>query len=153
MIIPVGAAFSEELRDAVHAWLAYNLPQWVDFDIRPTGKYLGLYVGPVSANKLWTNAANKWATRAHVIGSSAIPLQLSATLYNGRSATCLGYIAQMVLPPDRLLRQERYILSKVLHLPPNSFKVKGNGRNGPERNEKQKATTASRGTRHLDFLF
>ena len=75
---------------------------WADFDISNAGTYLGACIGPAGAIKLWTNAANKWASRAYTIGSSALPLQVSVTLCNARAIIALGYIAQIVLPPEKL---------------------------------------------------
>ena len=121
VIIPVSSIFSNELHDAIRTWLASNLPRWADFTVSAAGKYLGAYLGPAASQKLWTNAANKWASRAHTIGSAALPLQLSVMLYNTRAITTIGYIAQLALLPDKLLRQEGFILAKILH-PPNFFK-------------------------------
>ena len=43
-------------------------------------------------------------------------------LYNTQTITTIGYVAQLSLLQDKLLRQEGFILAKILHLPPNSFK-------------------------------
>ena len=122
-IVPLSGPFSPALRDDIASWLALNLPQWDGFAVSATGKYLGAIMGPAASGSMWTNAANKWASRAHAIGSASLLLQLSESLYRARSLTTLGYIAQFALPPDKLLRQEGYILAKILHLPPNSFKL------------------------------
>ena len=61
VIIPVGSVFTLALRNEVTSWLASNLPQWSDFSVSGTGKYLGAFIGPDAAGKTWTNAANKWA--------------------------------------------------------------------------------------------
>ena len=123
VIVPISASFSEELCETIRSWLAMNLPLWSDFAISEAGKYLGAFLGPAASQKLWTNAANKWASRSYSIGNGAMPLQLSVMLYNSRAVTTLGYISPFALLPDKLIRQERYILSKLLHLPPNSFKT------------------------------
>jgi hypothetical protein len=123
VIIPVCGFFTNDLSNAVRAWLISHLPDWGEFKVSAAGKYLGASVGPAAGRTLWTNAANKWASRAHLIGSSALPLQVSVMLYNSRAITTIGYIAQLALLPDKLIRQEGYVLAKLLHLPPNTFKA------------------------------
>ena len=113
VIVPLSGNFSDALRDLVAKWLLEHLPAWADFQVVEAGKYLGAYVGPAAGKKLWTNPSNKWATRAHAIGSASMPLSLSASLYNTRALPTLGYIAQFSLLPEHVLRQERFILAKI----------------------------------------
>ena len=38
---------TSELKSAVQAWLAQNIPEWTDFKVVAAGKYLGVFLGKI----------------------------------------------------------------------------------------------------------
>ena len=57
----------EKGKDYIHKLLVANLPQWRDFMLSLSAKYLGFYMGPKSSEKVWKAPSDKWAKRAREI--------------------------------------------------------------------------------------
>ena len=112
---------SIELKQVICSWLAEHTPGWESFDITNGGKYLGIWVGPITAKLQWEKAQEKYKFRCCEIAGVGASASISAKLYNMHAVPVLGYIAQFHEPPAILLDQERHCLHKVLHLPPNSL--------------------------------
>ena len=112
---------SEQVVSEMKSWIIENVPSWSDVQIVDCARYLGAHLGPRSANDMWTGALAKWARRSATIASSGAPIKVCIETYHARSLTTLSYISQIAVLPMRACGQERSILGRLLHLPPNAF--------------------------------
>ena len=51
VVVPTSAVADEKLRACIATWLATHIPAWKAFNVTPSGKYVGFYLGPRSAVK------------------------------------------------------------------------------------------------------
>ena len=107
-------------REDVHRWLLEwllrHIPQWSSFQISNATEYLGVWLGPVSAQLRWKAAIDKWFLRGISIAAACAPPLTSVCLYEQRCLSGLGYLAQFFWLPDIKL-QERRLLSKIMKYP------------------------------------
>ena len=119
-IVPL-CAWSPSVSETIRMWLFHHLPGWVDITIAPRSKYLGYYLGPNTSEHVWLAPAAKWKTRAGEITASRAPPSVAVHLYNTFALPTLTYVAQLALPPKHLVAQERHVLTRLIHAPPNAF--------------------------------
>jgi len=90
---------SDEVKSAVKAWLANHIPEWVDFHIVSTGKYLGAWLGIEGEQKTWEEPAKKFQKRTIEISEGKAPSLPTIIRYNERCVPVFSYISQISLPP------------------------------------------------------
>jgi hypothetical protein len=73
---------SIQLKQAIQIWLKANLPGCETFDIRNSGKYLGIWVGPTTSKVQWEKAKDKYKYRFCEIAGVGASASISAKLYN-----------------------------------------------------------------------
>jgi len=105
----------------IKAWFHSFLPDWKDFEIVDKGKYLGVYLGPLSGSIQWQAAIAKFQARIHEIYSLSLPKGLAVARYTGRAVAVLGYVAQIVHPPPHIKKIELAAAGKVLGLCTNAL--------------------------------
>ena len=121
-IVPL-ERWSDALEASVKTWLRANLPDWLGMCVAPASKYLGTFLGTVVGNSVWHLPIAKWSARVSAIASSRAPPTIAAHLYNKFAAPVLSYVSQLSFPPKELLTKEAHALSRILHVPPNSFSL------------------------------
>ena len=122
--VPLGAPWSDAREEVVRRLLTESAPSWSAFLIKPRAKYLGFWVGLLTKHQVWSEAANKWVSRALDLAHAGIAPSLAIREYNSRAVSCLGYLAQLKEPPEDMLKIERRVIDKIFHLmaqglPPN----------------------------------
>ena len=78
-------------------------------------------MGPAIKNVQWASALNKWSSRTKCIASSRCGPTISGFLYNFTALPVLGYLAQLITPPDNSHILERHALHHLFHMPPNAL--------------------------------
>ena len=117
VIVPTDSPFSAELASRIKAWLKESIPQWADFRIEPSARYLGFYLGPQSADKQWDAPLDKFSSRALLAADAHTATSISSFRFNARAAPVLGYLAQLVPLPRSFRALEKRLLYKLLHMP------------------------------------
>jgi len=136
VFIPLGSPLTESLCARLREHIKQVAPNWENVTIAASGKYLGFQVGPKAALCMWQAAQGKWSSRALAIAAGKLAPSLGVTAYNQRAITTLGYIAQLVPPDSRLLRQEKSLNQRVYHISnhvlPKAFLYRGKEINMPQ---------------------
>ena len=100
-LVVTAVALTEEIAAAIKAWLASNIPDWKDFHIVDTGKYLGIWLGKHAAQKTWEAPTRKYKQRVLEVFEGNAPSLPSVLLYNERVLPVFSYIAQVFHPPGK----------------------------------------------------
>ena len=121
VLIPTGQSCSIQFVAFVRGWLVQHIPQWSEFKVVPSARYLGFFLGPDSNCHQWTVPVGKWLSRAQSAADAHSAASVTASRYNIRAVPVLGYIAQLLpLPPDFEILEKKMI-HRMLHLPFNSL--------------------------------
>ena len=121
VIVPLSPRSWDMLFNFVRNWLSENIPEWRGFNIDLAAKYLGAYLGPHGGARIWSAAVAKWQSRAYVIAAMKAPLAVTVRLYNTRAVTTLSYLSQIAHLPHDVWQKDTGVLSRLLHMPHNSF--------------------------------
>ena len=103
------------VRTSVSRWLRNNLPDWANFKVASSAKYLGFLIGPGAGAKMWEGPMKKLENRILAIKNGQASLALNAITYNTRVVPVTSYVAQLVPLPDSF--QERFGMLCVLRCP------------------------------------
>ena len=125
VIIPVAVALSPEVKDCIQLWLARKVPEWKKFRIEGSGKYLGAWLGPASADKRWGSVEAKFADRLRLLWERGAPPSVNSRLYASRALPVLAYLCQFYPLSEALLSREHLCLHKLLKSPMNTFTLDG----------------------------
>ena len=63
----------------------------------------------------------KYTARSRAIAAARLALSLGIPTYNSKAVSTLGYIAQLLPPPQSLRKTEKSMTQRVLHLSNNVF--------------------------------
>jgi len=107
VIIPLGEVFCPDVAARVREYLVRHVPAWRDFKICDRGCYLGLVLGPGSANHSWDVPSEKWVFRSVSLATSKLSPALGLSEYNIRAFPTLSYPAQLLPPTKKMLRDEK----------------------------------------------
>lgn len=117
-LVPLAAAFSEELRRFVVARLRRDAPFWSSVPVVPCAVFLGILLGPaVSHDMAWAGPLARARAVAQRILSMGLSPALSSALIRSRAVAVLGYVAQLVPAPRALRAQDGAWLNAVLRCP------------------------------------
>ena len=105
----------------VKDWLSANCPEWADFQIKDTGKYLGRYLGPGAGALQWKGPLGKFKARVLDLSAERAPLNISARQFASKCVSVLGYVAQLVNPPSSLTRVELNAGHRIFRIPPGAL--------------------------------
>ena len=111
---------SQDVIQGIKGWLADKIPEWKDFAVVDTGKYLGIWLGVRAGEMTWKAPTRKYGERILEIyegGASALP---SILRYNERALPVFSFIAQIFPPHEsvNISSLEQRGIHKILHLPP-----------------------------------
>ena len=96
-------------------WLRNNLPDWANFKVASSAKYLGFFISPGAGAKMWEGPMKKLENRILAIKNGQASLALNAITYNTRVVPVTSYVAQLVPLPESF--QERFGMLSVLRCP------------------------------------
>ena len=135
-IVPTSEICSENTQHTIKSWLLTYIPNWANFNIAAFAKYLGVLMGPSSAQAQWDSVIDKFLVTVNRIADAHASPNMSAHLYNTRAIPLLGYKAQFGPLPNEFPAIERRAMLKILHLAGNSLDTNGffnlNSLNGPK---------------------
>ena len=125
VLVPLAEKFSQPLAENILSWLRSNLPDWSDFLIQCSAKYLGFMLGPASEATQWAGTIAKWRLRTIEIAGTHAAASVSAFLYNQRAPPVLTYKCQLLPLPAQFRRIEKAGLHQLYHLATNSLDAAG----------------------------
>ena len=99
--------------DMIRAFLRRQVPAWTSINIKDCAKHLGFFIGRLAGGSLWNGALEKFNGRCLDLKASEQPMSLSIGQFNGRAVPTLGYLAQLVPPPQNVTRVE---LLSLIHI-------------------------------------
>ena len=106
----------------IKEWVARNIPDWRDFNVKGSAEFLGMYLGPSAGRDNWIKPIAKLRDRMQVVKKSGASVFLGAFSFNSRIAPVLSYQAQLLPPPKQLMRTERVALHTILRIPNSCFR-------------------------------
>ena len=114
------------VRQAVKQWFRCNIPEFVDFEVANSGKYLGWHLGLDATPKSFAEPLRKYGERVSEICDGLAPVTVSLLRYNQRAVPVLSFVSQFSgFPKDvNIQSREHHALHKILRLPPLSFSRK-----------------------------
>ena len=65
----------------------------------------------------------EWINRTNLIAATKAPPALAVAMYNKQAVTVLPYLMQLYLPSRKMCEREHYVLARLLHVPPSSFRA------------------------------
>jgi hypothetical protein len=109
------------VREAVTNYVKANVPDFGDFRIQASGKYLGWHLGRDSEELSFADPIKKFRDRVFEVASGQAPATSSIIRYNQRAVTVLSYVAQFAPPPPsaKVLELDQWSVHKILRLPAN----------------------------------
>jgi len=110
-------------RFAIRNWLRENVPEFSEFLIQESGKYLGWHLGNNSRITSFKDPLVKYVNRVEEITGGKAPATTSLCRYNQRAVNVLSYVSQFSCPPESaaLPALAQWGLHKILRMPPNSM--------------------------------
>ena len=119
VIIVSCTELSDELEAAIKLWLSINVPEFVDFSIASSGKYLGYYLGRDSEHRSFDAPFEKVEQRVLEIVDANAPVTSCIIRYNQRVVPVLSYVSQFAFPPAsfELVSKEMWCVHKLLRMP------------------------------------
>ena len=121
IIVPLTVATSGWNCGLISEWLSVNIPEWAHFNIVPSAKYLGIYLGPKAGAHQWVAPVSKFKVRVGEIHAQNLPAGISAVQYMSKAVSVLGYVGQIASPPKRFKSVELASVLKVLGFMTNSL--------------------------------
>ncbi len=86
------------------------IPEWSEFDIQRTAKYLGIFLGHDAAAKNWTAPFNKYHSRVLLVKSNHTNLLYSIVHHNIHASSVLSFAAQLFDLPRHLVHKSANLL-------------------------------------------
>ena len=112
-------ALSDFVLNAITNWINENVPDFKEFRIQCTGKYLGWHLGLDSETVSFRDPLKKFKDRVLEVAQGLASATSSIIRYNQRAVTVLSYVAQFAAPPVAAKIQEldAWSVHKILRLP------------------------------------
>ena len=110
---------SDNIVAAIRFWLADNVPDFKDFCICSSGKYLGWYLGVDSVAFSFGDPIKKIVHRIHEVVAANGPVTSAFLRYNQRVVPVLSFVSQFAHPPNRevLLDLDQWSVHKLMRIP------------------------------------
>jgi len=125
VIIVSCVELSDAIVLAIKNWLSEHVPGFLEFSVKPSGKYLGWWLGVDSVNMSYKDPVDKFVHRVEDVVGGKAPAATSICRYNQRGVTVLSYVAQFSLPPSELKPSlpslDQWAIHKLLRIPFNSL--------------------------------
>jgi len=114
---------TELLRQAIQNWLRENVPEFAEFRIQASGKYLGWILGVDSVNMSYKDPLAKFVGRVDEVCGGNAPAATSICRYNQRAVTVLSYVSQFAVPPANadVAALSHWATHRILKMPPRSM--------------------------------
>ena len=112
---------SEHNISRIREWLAVNIPEWSNFQIRSSAKYLGIHIGPKLGGLNWYAPICKFVARTEEVANRHLPLALASAQFASKALSVLGYVGQLMPPPKNFKVLELRVANKILRVATNSF--------------------------------
>ena len=94
VLIFSGIEITEEFKDRVRRWLREHIPEFANFIIAESGKYLGWHLGKHSTDKSFKEPIAKFGNRVKEVCQGGAPSTAAFVRYNERAVSVLSYVAQ-----------------------------------------------------------
>ena len=92
---------------------------WKEVSVESQGTYLGFSVGPGSPGVSWEKPIHKFSKRCKLWGNLGLGTYFSTMAYNTFAASTLGFVAQLTIPTNTVLRAEQKGINRLLLGPGN----------------------------------
>ena len=117
---------TDALVEAIRTWLAVEIPEFKDFNIASSGKYLGWHLGVNGTALSYSNPLKKLEVRVHEVVGGRAPATTSILRYNQRAVTVLSYVSQFAHPPGdaKIPDVDMWCVHKILRMPQRCFSRK-----------------------------
>ena len=96
-----GVVVDDTLRQAVKQWFRCNIPEFVDFEVANSGKYLGWHLGLDATPKSFAEPLRKYGLRVSEICDGLAPVTVSLLRYNQRAVPVLSCVSIQWFPERR----------------------------------------------------
>lgn len=100
----------------MRAQLQEGVPEWHDFEVVPSGVYLGVPLGRASDDEVWATPFAKWRARADELIRLQMPTVAAAAHYAQSVLPVLLYLAGMYNVPRAVAQLERDALCRLVRL-------------------------------------
>ena len=97
------------------------VPSWKGIRVALHAKYLGMQLGPRTADLVWTSALDKYVSRVESARKTGAGLLSSVFEYNIMCVTTLSYIGQFFETSPRILATESRMLQRLTGCPRYTF--------------------------------
>ena len=104
----------------IRALLRRQALAWTSMNIKDCAKYFGFFIGRLAGGSQWNGALEKFNGRCLDLKASEQPMSLSIRQFNCRAVPTLGYLPQLVPPPQNMTRVELSAILQLLNLAGNS---------------------------------
>ena len=118
VIIVSGVELTDELEAAIRLWLSINIPEFEEFIIASSGKYLGYYLGTDMTHCSFKAPLEKFEQRINEVVDGKAPATTSILRFNQRAVPVLSYVSQFAFPPVNMTDLEMWSIHKILRMPP-----------------------------------
>ena len=96
-------------------------PEWDGACVGLHAKYLGMQLGPRSADIIWTAALDKYVARVQAARATGAGFLTSVLEYNIMCVTTLSYVGQFCIVEPRVLAAEAKMLQRLTGCPRYTF--------------------------------
>ena len=117
IIVPLWITDVEEAQRVI----SKIVPEWVGVKVSLHAKYLGIHLGPRSADFIWTDALDKYVSRVQAARTTGAGLLTSVIEYNTMCITTLDYIGQYCITDAPVLAAEARMLQRLTGCPRYTF--------------------------------
>ena len=119
VIIVSCVELTDELEAAIRLWLSIKVPEFENFSIASSGKYLGYYLGVNSSLRSFQDPFEKLDQRVFEIVAGNAPVTSGIIRFNQRAVPVLSYVSQFAFPPDSfdMVNKEMWCVHKLLRMP------------------------------------
>ena len=117
VIVPLWTLDLDEAMEVIVA----IVPDWRGIRVALHAKYLGMQMGPRSANVIWRDALDNYSKRVQLARSTGAGLLCSVLEYNIMCVTALSYIAQFSTTTAEVLSVEATMLQRLTGCPRYTF--------------------------------
>ena len=96
-------------------------PEWSAVAVASSAKYLGIYLGMVTASLLFKDANNKFLQRVGCARSSGLGLLAAVAEYNTMCVPVFSYVSKFYIVPSNVLQLEGRMLQRMVKSPRFNF--------------------------------
>ena len=124
VLVFTGIELTNSIIFAIRNWLKKHIPEFADFKIQSSGKYLGWYLGKNSVKLSFEAPLAKYQSRVSEVVQGKAPISASIVRYNQRCIPCISYVSQFANPCRQdydLQAIEHTAVHRVFRMPPQAM--------------------------------